>query len=68
MGRVTFGGLFGGVCELSMSLGSLSVNGGRLCSCFLVVWHVVSSTRACWPLGGAGLSVETEISGRALTN
>ena len=68
VGRAVSSGVFRGVCELTMILGSLSANG---CSCvpvLLVVGHGASSTGACWPLGGAGLSVETEISGRALAN
>ena len=54
VGRAVFNGVFRGVCELTMILGSLSANG---CSCvpvLLVVWHGASSTGACWPLGGAG--------------
>ena len=45
---------FWGVCELSMILGSLSANGWGCVPVLLVVWHGASSTRACWPLGGAG--------------
>ena len=52
VGRAASGGVFWDVCELSMTLGSLSANGWGCV--FLVVWHVVSSTRACWLLGGAG--------------
>ena len=40
--------------ELSMTLGSLSTNGWGCAPVLLVVWHGVSSTGACWPLGGAG--------------
>ena len=47
-------GAFWGVCELSMILGSLSVNGWVCVPVLLVVWHGASSTGACWPLGGAG--------------
>ena len=61
-------GVFWGVCELSMILGSLSANGWRCVPVLLVVWHRVSSTGACWLLSGAGLSVEMEISGRGLTD
>ena len=43
-----------GVSELSMILGSLSANGWGCVPVLLVVWHRVSSTVACWPLGGAG--------------
>ena len=68
VGRAVSDGVFWGVCELSMTLGRLSANGWGCVPVFLVVWHGVFSTGACWPLGGAGLSFETEISGRALTN
>ena len=54
VGRTVPGGVFWGVCELSMIVGSLSANG---CSCvpvLLVVGHRVSSTVACWPLSGPG--------------
>ena len=34
---------FGGVCELSMILGSLSANGWGCVPLLLVVWHRVSS-------------------------
>ena len=61
-------GVFWGVCELSMILGSLSANGWGCVPVLLVVWHGVSSTGACWLLSGAGLSVEMEISGRGLTD
>ena len=42
-----------GVCELSMILGSLSVNGWGCVPVLLVVWHGLSSTGACWLLSGA---------------
>ena len=48
------GGVFWGVCELSMILGSPSANGWGCVPVWLVVWHGASSTGACWPLGGAG--------------
>ena len=54
VGRAASGGVFWGVYELRMILGSLSANE---CSCvpvLLVVWHGASSTGACWPLCGAG--------------
>ena len=54
VGRTTFGGVFWGVCELIMILGSLSGNGWGCVPVLLVVWHRVSSTGACWPLSGAG--------------
>ena len=49
------GGVFWGVCELSMILGSLSAAHGWGCvPVLIVVWHRVSSTGACWSLSGAG--------------
>ena len=54
VGRATFRGVFWGVCELSMILGSLSANGWGCVPVLLVVWHGTSSTGACWPLGGDG--------------
>ena len=54
VGRAASGGVFWGVCELSMILGSLSDSGWGCVPVLLVVWHRVSSTGACWPLGGAG--------------
>ena len=61
-------GAFWGVCELSMILGSLSDNGCGCVPVLLVVWHGASITGAFWPFGGAGLSIETEISGRVLAD
>ena len=54
VGRATSTGVFWSVCELSMILGSLSANGWGCVPVLLVVWHVASSTGACWSLGGAG--------------
>ena len=54
VGRATSSGVFWGVCELSMILGSLSANGFGCVPVLLVVWHGASSTGACWPLGGPG--------------
>ena len=54
VGRTESGGVFGGVCELSMILGSLSANGWFCVPVLLVVWHGASSTGAYWLLGGAG--------------
>ena len=68
VGRAMSCGLLWSVCELSMTLGSLSANGWCCVPVLLVVCHGMSSTGACWPLGELGLSVETEISGRALTD
>ena len=50
LGRTTSGGVFWGVCDIIMILGSLSSNG---CSCvpvLLLVCRLVSSTGACWSL------------------
>ena len=52
--RTTSGGVFWGVCDLIMILGSLSANRWGCVPVLLVVWHGDSSTGACWPLGGAG--------------
>ena len=52
--RTASGGLFWGVYELSMALGSLSANGLGCVPVLPVVLHGVSSTGACWSLSGAG--------------
>ena len=52
MGRATSSDVFCGVCELIMTLGSLSANGWVCVPVLLVVWHEASSTGACWLLGG----------------
>ena len=52
--RAASGGVFLSVCELSMTLGSLSANGWGCVPVLLVVWHGASSTGVCWPSGGAG--------------
>ena len=54
MGSALSGGVFWGELKLSMILGSVSANGWGCVPVLLVVWHGVSSTRACWLLGGAG--------------
>ena len=54
VGRDVSGGVFWGVCELNMILGSLSANGWGCVPVLPVVLNGVSSTGACWPLGGAG--------------
>ena len=54
VGRTMSGGVFCGVCELSMILGSVSANGWGCVPVLLVVSHGVSSTGACWSLSGAG--------------
>ena len=50
VGRAMAGGVFWGVCELSVTLGSLSANGWGCVPVLLVVWHGASSTGASWPL------------------
>ena len=54
LGRTMSSGVFWGVCDLSMILGSLSANGWGCVPVLLVVLHRAASTGACWPLGGAG--------------
>ena len=54
VGRTMSGGVFWGVCEVIMILGSLSANGWGCVPVLLVVWHRVSSTVACSSLSGAG--------------
>ena len=53
VGRTTSSGVFWGVCELTMILGSLSAHGWACVPVLLVVGHRVSSTVACWSLSGA---------------
>ena len=53
VGRAASSGMFWGVCDLRMILGSLSANGWGCVPVLLVVWHGVSSNGACWPLDGA---------------
>ena len=54
VGRMTSSGVFSGVFDLIMILGSLSSNGWGCIPVLLVVWHRVPSTVACWSLSGAG--------------
>ena len=54
VGRTMSSGVFWGVCELSMILGSFSGYGWGCVPVLLVVWHGVSSTGACWSWSGAG--------------
>ena len=54
VGRIVSSGVFWGVCDLIMILGSLSANGWGCVSVLLVVWLRMSSTVACWSLSGAG--------------
>ena len=53
VGRTMSGGVLWCVCELIMILGSLSANMWGCVPFFLVVWHGVSSSGACWLLSGA---------------
>ena len=54
VGRPVSGGVFWGICDLIMILGSHSANMWGCVPVLLVVWHRVSSTVACWSLSGAG--------------
>ena len=54
VGRTTSGGVFWGVCELIIILGSLSANGCVYVPLLLVLCHGVSSTVACWSLSDIG--------------
>ena len=54
VGRTVSSDVFWAVCDLIMILGSLSANGWGCVPVLLVFWHGVSSTGACWLLGGAG--------------
>ena len=53
VGRTVSSGVFWGVCELIMILGSLSANGWGCVPVLLVVCNKVSSIVACWSLSGA---------------
>ena len=61
-------GVFWGVCELSMTLGSLSANGWGCVPVLLVAWHGHPALELTGHWVVLGLSVETEIYGRALTD
>ena len=52
-GKTVSSGVFWGVCDLILILGSLSANGWGCVPVLLVVWHGVSSTGTCWSLSGA---------------
>ena len=54
VGRTTYGGVFWGVCDLIIILDSLFDNEWGCVPVFLVVWHRVSSSVACWSFSGAG--------------
>ena len=53
VGRAASGGVFWSVCDLSLTLGSLSANGWGFVPVLVVVWHGTSSTGPNWALGGA---------------
>ena len=67
LGRTTTGGVFWGVCELIMILGSLSASGWGCVPVLLVVCHGCPALELAGHCMELGLSVETEISGRPLT-
>ena len=46
------GGVFWGVSELSMTLGSLCADRWVYVAVLFVVWCEASSTGSCWQLGG----------------
>ena len=54
VGRTTSGGVFWGICELTIILGSLSAKWWGCVPVLPVVWHRVSGIIACWLLSGAG--------------
>ena len=68
MSRAMSGGVFWGVSELSMTLGSLCVDGWFCVPVLFVVWCEVSSTRICWQLGGARFCIQIEASVRVLSD
>ena len=53
VGRTASGGVFWGVCDLIIILGSLYANGWGFVPALLVVWPGVSNTVTCWSLSGA---------------
>ena len=55
-------GVFWGVCELSMTLGSLSADGYVCVPAMFIVCCEVSSAGSCWQLGGAQSWIQTEAS------
>ena len=68
VGRAMSSGVFWSVCGLSMILSSLSANGWGCVPVLLVVRDEVSSTGLASRWVELGLSVEMEISGRALAD
>ena len=61
-------GVFWGVCELSMTLGSLCADGWIYVSFLFVVWCEASSAGSCWQLGGARSQIQIEASARTLSD
>ena len=53
MGRAVSDRVFWGVCELSMTLGSLCADEWGCIPILLVVWYEMSSIGACSQFGGA---------------
>ena len=68
VGRTASGGVFWGVCELIMIVGSLSANGWGCVPLLLVVWHGVSNFGFAGRWMDLDLSVEMDISRRALAD
>ena len=66
MSRAMSGGVFWGLCELNMTLGSLCADGWFCFPVLFVVWCEVSSTGSCWQLGVAGSWIQIEASMRTL--
>ena len=54
VGSTASGGVFWGVYDLIMILGSLSANGWGCVPVLLLFWQRVFSAVSCWPLSGAG--------------
>ena len=59
LGRAASSGVFWGVCELSMILGSLSANGQGCVPVLLVDWHGHPTLEFAGSWVELGLSVET---------
>ena len=68
MSRAMSGDVFWGVCELSMTLGSLCADGWVCVLVSFVVWYEVSSDGSYKQLGGSRSCIQIEVSVRALGN
>ena len=66
MSRAILGGVFWGVCKLSMTLDIMCAHGWVCVPLLFIVWCEVSSTGSCWHLGRAGSWIQIEVSNRAL--